>query len=258
MILQITRLIMFSSIFGFLARGDDWIPDKDRNCSVYIGMPLTAPTIWQKAKDFDNRRITLQDESKISVHDIVSYLVIYPNGEIRSYQKLFFPLPDGVRNLETLKTEHIYYRFDPGELNSGTNVCRVTNDGFRLDNNQKSIFRTTLTNLSDQPIRILRFAAFVASGDQQYRLNNVSGDFYSRDQFAAWYVAADGWIPAGKSVFDDANYGSGNGVWAYFGITKSGDKFVATRLGLRVPSSLVCHGATVIGRRYIGLTFSED
>ncbi len=217
---------MFGSLFS-VPEPRSWIPDRSRNCSVYIGTPPSAPTSWQKARAFDKKHITLENGSRIRVQDVVAYLVVYPNGEILKSRNIFYPLPDGVRGLEALTTERIYYRFDPIEVDRGNSVCRVTNGDFRQDG-QKNIYRTTLTNLSDQFIRILKFASFVVSSDQQYRLNTVSGDFYSCDQFAAWFAAADGWIAPGKSVFDDANYGSGNGVWAYFGETESGEKFVAT------------------------------
>lgn len=56
----------------------------------------------------------------------------------------------------------------------------------------------------------------------------MSGDYYSAEQFASWYATKpDGWIQPGERVADESNYGGGKGVWAYFGETKDGRRFIA-------------------------------
>jgi hypothetical protein len=106
----------------------------------------------------------------------------------------------------------------------------VSHSRFRKDSEGKLIYATTLRNLSLQRIRIQRFAGFRRAG-QKYVLSTVTGGYYTDDQFIAWYAAPlDGWIPSGGQATDDHNYGSGDGIWAYFGETEDGNHFIATDL----------------------------
>ena len=86
-------------------------------------------------------------------------------------------------------------------------------------------YRTTLRNLSSEPVRVLKFGAFVET-DGHLVLHTVTGHFYSGDEFISWYGApADGWIPPAGEVSDPDNYG-GPALWAYYCETKSGRQFV--------------------------------
>jgi hypothetical protein len=88
-------------------------------------------------------------------------------------------------------------------------------------------YSTTLTNISDEPVRVQQFGGFRRRWFK-LRLNNVTGELYTKEQFQDWYNVQDddGWIEPGQVVADYTNYGGSGGWWMYLGTTASGRDFV--------------------------------
>ncbi len=219
---------MFAFLFGGSARGDNWIPKPDRKLVVYVGWPLKRPTEWKKAKSYDPNRLELEDGTFVKPGDVQSHLLVYPNNEALGGTNLFYPFPAGVKFLEPKSGPKEPLTLDSVQIAYGKAVCKVTHSRFRKDSDGKPIYATTLQNLSGQRIRIQNFAGFRRVG-QKYVLHTVTGGYYTDDQFIAWYAAPrDGWIPPGGQATDENNYGSGDGIWAYWGVTDDGNHFIAT------------------------------
>ncbi len=219
---------MFAFLFRGFAKDSNWIPQPDRKLVVYVGWPLKTPIEWKKAKNYALDGLELEDGTFVKRGDVQSHLLVYPNNEALGGTNLFYPFPAGVRFLEPKSGPKELLALDSVQIAYGKAVCKVNHSRFRKDSEGKSIYATTLRNLSGQRMRIQEFAGFRRVG-HKYILHTVTGGYYTDDQFIAWYAAPrDGWIPAGGQATDDNNYGSGDGIWAYFGQTEDGNHFIAT------------------------------
>ncbi|WMW80889.1 hypothetical protein RF679_01080 [Undibacterium cyanobacteriorum] len=92
----------------------------------------------------------------------------------------------------------------------------------------RKYYLTELTNISDRPIRVLKFASYVKD-DESFRLGNFTGAWFTEKDFVSWYATPDtGWIQPGDSVCDDSNYGGDNdGFWAYWCCNDRDERFLA-------------------------------
>jgi hypothetical protein len=215
-------------LFRAFTKESNWIPDPDRKLVVYVGWPLKEPTEWKKAKLYDKNHLELEDGTKVNPDEVHSRLIVYPTHEVMDGTNLFSPLPPGLTFLEPKTTSKELLTLDSTQVEYGKLVCRVSNGQFRKNSQGQQIYTTTLRNISGQRIRILKFAGF-RRAEKKYVLSTVTGDYYSTDQFIAWYAAPqDGWISPGTQVADENNYGGSDGIWAYFGETEDGNHFIAT------------------------------
>jgi hypothetical protein len=225
-------IIICVAMFAFLFRGfavdSGWIPNPNRKLVIYVGWPLNAPTEWTRAKSYDSDQLELENGKFVKPGDVRSHLLVYPNNEALGGTNLFSPFPAGVQFLEPKSGPKEPLTLDSVQIEYGKAVCKVIHSRFRKDSEGKLIYATTLQNISGQRIRIQEFAGFRRVG-QKYVLHTVTGGYYTDEQFIAWYVSPqDGWISPGGRATDDNNYGSGDGIWAYFGQTEDGNHFIAT------------------------------
>ncbi len=213
---------------GTAAANSNWVPAPERNLTIYVGWPLEEPKEWKEVKTYDRERLVLVGGGSVPAVEVRSYLLVYPNREVLTGANVFYPLPAVVTLLEPRDGLRPPIPLDPEQMKYGGTLCQVSNSAFRRDPQGKAIYATTLKNLSKQRIRIEKFIA-VRQVNGVYLASTVSGSYYTAEQFTAWYaVPADGWIPAGGSVADESNYGSGDGLWAYFGRTEEGRPFIVT------------------------------
>jgi hypothetical protein len=219
-------LIMFSFLFHGSTRASTWVPDASRKLTIYIGWPVDSPSEWRRVKTYDLKKLELEDGTVSKPSEVRSYLLVYPNNEVLGGTNLFYPLPSELKFLEPeAGVTNGPLSLDSAAVALGKSTCTASHSHFRKDAQKKQIYATTLKNISQQRIRIQKFAAFRPAGDN-YVLSTVSRNFYSAEQFQSWYsTAADGWLKPGEQVTDDSNYGSGPGIWAYFGETEDGKYF---------------------------------
>jgi hypothetical protein len=219
---------MFSFLFRGFSKKAVWVPDPARKLVVYVGWPLPAPNTWKKAMNYSAKMLHLEDGTFVKPGEVKSHLLVYPNNEALGGANLFYPFPAGVIGLEPGPVQKNPPALDPAQIEQGKSICKVSHSRLRKNPEGKKIYATTVQNISGQRIRIQKFAAFSQVG-QKHALNTVTRSPYTAEQFIAWFGApADGWIPPGGKAVDDSNYGSGDGIWAYFGQTEDGTDFIAT------------------------------
>jgi hypothetical protein len=218
---------MFSFLFRRSAKTSGWVPDPSRRLTIYIGWPLDSPSQWRRVETYDSQKLEFEDGTVSKPAEVRSYLLVYPNNEAMGGRNLFYPFPSGLKFFgpEAAVTKGPM-SFDSAAVALGRSTCTASHNRFRKNEQGKQVYATTLKNISQQRIRIQKFAGFRPSGDK-YVLSTVSRNFYSAEQFQSWYsTAADGWIKPGEEVADDSNYGRGRGIWAYFGETEDGKHFI--------------------------------
>lgn len=92
-----------------------------------------------------------------------------------------------------------------------------------------SFYSTSIRNVSSHKIQIIRFGGF-GPRDAAWQLSNVTGDFYTADQFKEWYGQKAEYLLPGETVCDTSNWGDQPVLWAYHGITDTGEVFVAGKV----------------------------
>ncbi len=210
-----------SQLRSYLAQG--------RNYRVYVGTPFDSPTEWQQV-EVVGQTLSLAGE-RLELNEITAFLVVYPNGEVLSAEQEFYPLPEGVTILET-KPHPLQDILNPEELNGGQAFVKINFGPSVPRHKEPGHYSTTLQNISDKKIRVLKFAGFTRSGTG-FQLSTVTGDYFSADEFINWYgVAKDGWILPGQTVADPNNYGGSDGYWVYYFETEESKEFAA---GARIP-----------------------
>lgn len=90
-------------------------------------------------------------------------------------------------------------------------------------------YSTSLKNISLHKVQITRFGGFIPA-TQSWRLANVTGDFYTDGDFREWYGQKTEWLLPGETACDDTNYGTPPVLWAYYGVTDTGESFIAGKV----------------------------
>lgn len=206
-----------AKVIEYLGRGRQYL--------VYIGVPCSQPARWARVQGIDGDDVVCDREERHSLQQVRSCIIAYPNGEILDATRPFGPFPDGIRMLEG-GPEAKQDLLDCKDLIEGAKLLVVTHGNKRRGSGGKLVYATSLTNIGAEPVRVLRFAGY-SMIDGQLRLNTVSGDYYSEEQFRTWYGMGDSeWIEPGQTVSDPDNYGGPKAVWAYFCRSKSGIEFM--------------------------------
>ena len=173
-------------------------------------------------------RFAASDISK-EVLDGRSGLVAYPSGEVLCQLGEVGSLPEGVHFMTGPNYTDDGANFSRRLVRAGRGAVRITHgkSASQLGATQW-YYSTTLRNDKPCPIRVTKFGPLLR-GFLGIRRNPEDG-YYSPLQFREWFRVPDpeGWIETGEVVCDPDNYGSGNGVWAYFLETKQGDRFIST------------------------------
>ncbi|AKJ28050.1 hypothetical protein AAW51_1359 [Caldimonas brevitalea] len=97
-------------------------------------------------------------------------------------------------------------------------------------------FSTILKNISSRKIRIAKFGGFKAK-QAAWQLASVTGDFYTENDFREWYGQKAEWLLPGETVCDTSNWGNPPVLWAYYGVTDTGESFAAGKVLERPVSS---------------------
>jgi hypothetical protein len=199
---------------------------------VFVGTPVEAPRRWTRATSYTGAEIVTA-EGRHRVDGIEAFVVAYPNLQLLDAEPRGLTLPAEVVPLEPAPLSQDV-RITIEEASAGLALVDVRHDTARMRDGRIE-YRTTLTNLTDEPIRITEFGGF-AETDGAWTLNTVTGALFSAGEFIAWYrVPADGWLAPGTSASDPDNYGGPPALWAYYGETKAGRRFVTGRVAPREP-----------------------
>ncbi len=184
---------------------------------------------WMEVVRVDGDILTTRESVSIAWPEAGSVLIVYPNGDILYAHGDCFPPPDGCRFLTYDETN---IRVTYPQLDEGNAYLRVTYNRTPIPQKGQQLYSTTLTNISAEPIRVVRFCPMEPGRDAC-----VGGMVYTAEQFHAWYGMAEGqpWVEPGQSVSDDSNFGDPPILWAYFFETPSGKKMVAGNQLKRFP-----------------------
>lgn len=134
-------------------------------------------------------------------------------------------LPDWVRSVEPA-TVPDRDELTPADLKLGQTLVSVRFGRSTAEPRSRDHYSTTLTNISDQRVRVLKFGGYLKKG-RMYVLNTITGRFFTAEDFKEWYGQSGDWIDPGESVTDPNNYGSPPVIWAYYCETEDGRKFLA-------------------------------
>lgn len=199
--------------------------------TIFVGIPLEKPVRWLKADTYDADTLTIDGES-VDPASVRCYIVVYPNGQVLHAENAFQPLPPNLTFLEPTG-ERRQDTFDPEVLERGREYAEVTFGRCPSRPADRNHYSTTIRNVGSVRFRVTKFGAFSKRGGV-YVLSTVSGDYFTAEEFAAWYGAPnDGWIAAGEEAQDPNNYGGGSDVyWVYYCECEDGAEFVA---GAKVP-----------------------
>lgn len=194
------------------------------NYKCFIGYPLSNPRQWIQITKCNTSKL-FREQDEFNIKDVHSFIITYPSGEILDSELVFEPLPQGayyIQDEEKRKSEILI----PEHLSFGNKFLKVSHKK-ETNERRKGYYSTTLINVSQQKVKVTKFAAY-SYYKGMYVLSTITGGYFSEQQFKEWYnIDRDGWIKSGQSVKDPNNYGSGNEYWVYFCINETGQDFVA-------------------------------
>ena len=239
--------------------------ERGRNYRVYVGTPLADPIEWIHVERLEADLLVAADGSEFPLGDVRAAIVAYPNGEILECANTFGTLPEGVTFVDDVDDDDgenpVTSELDPRSLEAGCARVSVRHSAPRLGPDGEWTYRTTLENVSGEPVRVIKFGGY-AKRDGRWMLHTVTGGFFTAEQFAAWYGLETALISPGTQVSDPDNYGGPNALWAYFCRTEAGEAFVCGASVDRLPSEsdFIPHGTEdekSAWRNFGGLTVDE-
>lgn len=116
-----------------------------------------------------------------------------------------------------------------GQLERGNQLVEISYGASDKHDGDRHAYSTTLRNISRHKIRITKFGGYRAV-EHAWQLANVNGEFYTTSQFREWYGQKAEWLQPGETASDGANWGDQPVLWAYHGVTDTGESFIAGKL----------------------------
>lgn len=194
--------------------------------TIYIGVPADTPAMWEAVSDVTDSTLSLQDGTVIPYADVRAFAVLYSNGQLVDAEFEGLPLPPGVTGL-TPSSETDDDILEADDLTVGKDYLQITFGACPAHPNSLDHYSTTLTNITDEPIRVEKFAGYSKTAIG-WRLSTITNKFFSAEEFQEWYgLKNTGWIMPGESASDPNNYGSRPVLWAYYCRSESGKRFIA-------------------------------
>lgn len=191
---------------------------------IMVGLPRERPIRWAEVSRISENAVEVDDRA-YPFEQIRGFLVAYPNGQLVDAQTVGLSLPEWTSALQP-SGEVDHSVLQERDLELGARYVRVTYGPSPARPGSRDHYSTTATNVSDQRIRITRFAGYVR-GRRGWELNTVTGKFFSAEEFREWYGLQGDWIAPGESATDPNNYGAPPVLWAYFCEAEDGTEFIA-------------------------------
>lgn len=193
---------------------------------ILVGVPPAEPVSWAVVSQMAGDHLTVEGHGDILLAEVKAFVVAYPNGQIIDCEFAGLLPPHRMTGLQPGRNKHgDILRAD--DLVEGRKYIQVTYGRSVLRPQDRNHYSTKLTNISEKRVRVLRFAGYIRM-PQGWRLNTVTGTFYSALEFREWYgLAQDEWVEPSQSVTDPNNYGSPPVLWAYYCQAEDGKEFIA-------------------------------
>jgi len=193
---------------------------------MHVGIPPAAPTGWIEVVAIDESRVQCSRARTIPLSEVTAFFVTYPRGTLVEYHcPRAVPVPDWVHVEEPLGPPD-QDRLIPDDLEEGHALVRVEFGKSTREPSSRRHYSTTLTNISGERIRVLKFGGYTKHGGEFF-LHTITNRFFSAMTFMEWYGQKNDWLEPGESVVDPNNYGDPPVLWAYYCETQSGRQFVA-------------------------------
>ncbi|MBL4636058.1 MAG: hypothetical protein JKY56_19520 [Kofleriaceae bacterium] len=197
---------------------------------VYVALPIPSPNRWEQVTNDESDCLVTNSGRTIMLRDVEGFVVAYPNGQVVDAEFLGLPPPRAIHFLpEDGDVDETPFDYDTTQ--KGQSRVGVEYGPSPANPGDKSHYRTTLRNLTDQPIRVTGFSAAFVKFKRNAPVRLEPGRLYGVDEFVNWYGAdEDGWLQPGAIVSDPNNWGAPPVVWIYRCETLDGTNFVTGRL----------------------------
>lgn len=193
---------------------------------LFVGMPPDNPRTWIKVTQIDSGGVTLSDSQTLDLAAVTAYFVAYPSRalvELRGSNKL--RLPGWVTSpVESSEPDRDVLTLE--DLEEGRSLVQIRFGPSRSHPESIHHYSTTLKNISDKRVRVLKFGGYKKTG-YQYALSNNTNIFFTPADFKDWYHQKGDWIEPGQELTDWNNYGTPPCLWAYYCESENGQKFIA-------------------------------
>jgi hypothetical protein len=135
------------------------------------------------------------------------------------------PVPDWIVSSEETGLPD-FDRLTIADLQEGHSRIKVKFGKSTSEPDSRDNYSTTLTNVSGERIRVLKFGGY-SKTKNGFSLNTISSRFFTAEDFVDWYGQQGDWIEPGQSLTVHNNYGSRPCIWAYYCETEGGSKLIA-------------------------------
>jgi hypothetical protein len=154
---------------------------------------------------------------------VQAYVVAYPGGTVVDQEpRTSRRLPIGAHYLPDLpRVAHLLTQRD---FVRGREWIAVTFAPCAARPDDRRYHTTTLRNNGLDGVRVVRFGAYRADR-MVWRLDTITGGFFTESDFREWYGVPDGWIESRGWVSDLTAFSQPGTLWAYELETQGGDRF---------------------------------
>lgn len=200
---------------------------KDKTRFKYHLANDTAMRFFLKISDWEEYEFC--EVSDDMIIEAKAGIVSYPSGEAMFIFGSMFKVPECISfNIGPIYNDEIPGYTTSLERYGVAKVKIFHGDSLSQGEDPRSHYSTSVTNLSDHKIRVIKFAPYTKSLLGRLKLD--SRGFYSPTQFKEWFRVNDteGWIQPNETVCDPDNFGFGKGRWVYFFKNETGDVFIGT------------------------------
>ncbi len=194
--------------------------------SIFVGVPLSSPTKWAEVTRINGDSLVVKGHGTVLIPDIKAFIVAYPNGQLVDGNTRGLPLPKGFTGLSpsAIPDRDILQLSD---LKIGKQFLKIKYGKSPSHPNDRSHYSTSLVNITNERIKVNRFAAYIKT-NRGWRLSTITKKFFSAQEFQEWYgLGSNPWIMPMQAVGDPNNYGAPPILWAYYCETESGKQFIA-------------------------------
>jgi hypothetical protein len=193
---------------------------------IWVGVPPERPIGWAVASRVAADAVAVEGRGEIPLAEVRAFVVAYANGQMIDCELAGLPVPAGLTALSPARRRDSDVP-QAADLEEGREYIMVKYGPSQLKPRDRNHYSTTLTNVSEQRIRVLKFAGYTRTADG-WKLNTVTGTFYSAREFREWYgLGPNEWLGPGESACDSNNYGGPPVLWAYYCQAEDGREFVA-------------------------------
>jgi len=183
------------------------------SCNAWV-RKRSDPRSWLRVTEWSDGAVQTE-EGALKLTEIVAFVVAYPSGDELDHWGALGEPPEAVHHWLKKETPPVAHELTERMLEAGNRLVRFHFGRSASRPSDRRHYSTSLTNVSNQPFRVRRFAGYCPEGDK-WVLSTITDSFFTDAQFVEWYgVGADGWVQPGETVEDPSNYGSPPVLWAF-------------------------------------------